>query len=142
VSRMNWDRVNRENRAWRAARRAPDSSEAWELDRDALDRWHRAQAERPIKIKAKCKTKAKAKRSKAPRSKVPMPPWAMGASKNVRPPRRRQKLAKPNIRRQSKGLTEDKRREIERRILARWEKQRPKLLADIDKPIRVRRTRG
>jgi hypothetical protein len=112
------------------------------LDRDALDRWHRAQAERPIKIKAKCKTKAKGKRPETPKSKVPMPPWAMGASKNVRSPRRRQKLAKPNLREESKGLTEDKRREIERLILARWEKQLAQLLADIDKPIRLRRTRG
>lgn len=139
MSKMNWDRVNRENRVLRAARRAPDSSEVWELDRDALDRWHRAQAERQVKVKTEGKTKAKGERPGVPKSKIPMPPWATGASKNVRSPRQHQKLAKSNIRKESKGLTEDKRREIERRILARWEKQRPTLLANIDKPIRVRR---
>jgi hypothetical protein len=42
--RMNWDRVNRENRAWRAARRAPSGN--WEpdyswqpYDSPMVDRW-------------------------------------------------------------------------------------------------------
>jgi hypothetical protein len=42
--RMNWDRVNRENRAWREARRAPSGSwepnHSWEpRDRSEVDRW-------------------------------------------------------------------------------------------------------
>jgi hypothetical protein len=54
--RMNWDRVNRENRAWREARRAPSGS--WEPD----DSWELVT------------------RNLAPRGRreVPYPPSALG----------------------------------------------------------------
>jgi hypothetical protein len=72
--KFNWDRVNRENRAWRAARRAPDSSEEKELDLVALKQWHRAHAERPLEVRGKSpeapkgKSKSKSKGPKVLRS--------------------------------------------------------------------------
>ena len=68
--RMNWDRVNRENRAWREARRAPSGS--WEPDDSGrppeVDRWPRAEAKR-----RRPKTK----------DKDPTVPWGMGTSKKA-----------------------------------------------------------
>ena len=108
--KMNWDRVGRENRAWRAARRAP--SGRWELSDDwesyeqpEVDRWLRAQEQRQ------------------PRHLQPVNSVA-GSQ-----PRNKAKVT---------GLTEDKRRKIEKAILARWEKERPNLSTNASKPIRKR----
>jgi hypothetical protein len=50
--KMNWDRVNRENRAWREAKRAPSGGcepdcGGWEsYNSSGVDRWLRAEAKR------------------------------------------------------------------------------------------------
>jgi hypothetical protein len=65
--KLNWDRVNRENRALRAARCAPDSSEEKEPDLAALKQWHRALAERPLEIRGKSPKAPKGKSRKSKR---------------------------------------------------------------------------
>ena len=72
--RMNWDRVNRENRAWREARRAPSGSwqpdDSWKpYNPPEAGRWPRAEAKR-----RRPKTK----------DKGPTVPWGMGTSKKAR----------------------------------------------------------
>ena len=75
--RMNWDRVNRENRAWREARHAPSGS--WErYDPPEVDRWPRAEA-KPRRHKTE--------------DKHPTVPWGMGTSKGARQRRRRRERA-------------------------------------------------
>lgn len=64
--KFDWDRVNRENRAWRAARRPPDSEQE-ELDLAALKQWHRAHAEQPLEIKSKSPKLPKSKGRKGKR---------------------------------------------------------------------------
>jgi hypothetical protein len=77
--RMNWDRVNRENRAWRAARHAPSGSwepdDSWEpYDRPEVDRWSRAEA-KPRRPKTE--------------NKAPTVPRGTGTNKKARRRRRR-----------------------------------------------------
>ena len=91
--KFNWDRVNRENRAWRAARRAPDSSEEKELDLAALKQWHRAHAERPLEIRGKSPEAPKGKSRKSKR-KGPKVLLGIEAYKNAWRRRRRREQAK------------------------------------------------
>jgi len=75
--RMNWDRVNRENRAWRETRSAPSGN--WEhYDPPEMDRWPRAEAKR---------------RRPKTEDKHPTAPWGMGTSKAARQRRRRRERA-------------------------------------------------
>ena len=75
--RMNWDRVNRENRAWREATRAPSGS--WEpYDPPEVDWWPRAEA-KPRRPKTE--------------DKHPTVPWGMGISRAARQRRRRRERA-------------------------------------------------
>jgi hypothetical protein len=83
--RMNWDRVNRENRAQRAARRAPSGSwepdDSWErYDRPAADRWSGAAA-KPRRPKTE--------------DKSPTVPRGTGTSKKTRRRCRRRGQAGP-----------------------------------------------
>jgi hypothetical protein len=69
--RMNWDRVNRENRAWREVRRAPSGNwepdDSWEpYDPPKVDRWPRVTSKR---------------RRPKTESKNPTVPWGIGTSK-------------------------------------------------------------
>ena len=80
---MNWDRVNRENRAWREARRAPSGS--WEPD-------HNWEAYDPPKVDRRPRVEAKRRRSKTG-DKAPTVPWGMGTSKAARQRRRRRERA-------------------------------------------------
>jgi hypothetical protein len=107
---MNWDRVGRENRARHAARRAP--SGRWEVS----DNWE-------------------------PHDQPEVDRWL-----NAQEQRQRRQLQltasaashQPRNKDQATGLTEDKRRKIERAILARWEKERANLFTNTDEPVRKR----
>jgi hypothetical protein len=75
--RMNWERVNRENRSWREARRAPSGS--WEpYQQSKLDLWSPAEATR---------------RWLKGEDKSPAVPWGKGTSKSARQRRRRRERA-------------------------------------------------
>src|SRR5690349_6034136 len=80
---MNWDRVNRENRAWREARRAPSGS--WEPD-DSWEPYHRPEVDRWSGAEVKLRwPKTEGKDSTVARG--------MGTSKKARRRRRRRKRA-------------------------------------------------
>jgi hypothetical protein len=117
-SRMNWDRVNRENRAWSEARRAP--SRRWQPD----DNWmpyERPEAARWPRTKANTGRRRKKRTRRVVRvSRVgyagQLRPAATGDGRQASNGTRTSKQA-------SRHLTEEKRREIERAILARWERE-------------------
>jgi hypothetical protein len=107
---MNWDRVGRENRARRAARSAP--SGRWEPG----DNWEpcdQPEVDRWL-------------RAQEQRQRRQLQPVGSVAGYQ---PRNKSKVT---------GLTEDKRRKIERAILARWERERADLFSNTSKPIRKR----
>lgn len=75
--RMNWDRVNRENRAWREVKRAPSGTWA-PYDPADVEWWSTAAARQQPRTD----------------NKTPITvPWGMGTSKAARRRRRRRKQA-------------------------------------------------
>jgi hypothetical protein len=95
VTRMNWHRVNRENRALREERRAP-SGRRERYDPSEMDRWPRAEEKRPPKnkIKSKClKVPKRYSPAVVAKGKGPTVPWGTGTSKKARQRRRRRQLA-------------------------------------------------
>ena len=81
--RMNWDRVNRENRAWREARRAPSGS--WE----PYDGW---EPNRSPEVDRRPGGEAKRRRPNT-EATDPTVRWGMGTSKAARQRRRPQERA-------------------------------------------------
>lgn len=80
--RMNWERVNRENRSWREARRAPARS--WEPSHN----WE------PYHPKPDLRPPAEAtQRWPQTEDKCPAVPWGTSTSKSARERRRRRERA-------------------------------------------------
>jgi hypothetical protein len=120
--RMDWDRVGRESRAWRAARQAPsgrwEPGDSWEpYNQPEVDRWLRADIERQ-RLETEDKTSAI--------------PWGMGIGKAAHQRRRRRKRTETERRHAAPNPATLATAKIERALLARWDE----LFIQTDAPIR------